>query len=82
MEDKSKEIEAVKADLLSKNRYTFDDYRKLMAVLRSPQGCPWDRAQTHGSIRENFIEETYEVIEAIDKGDKTLLCEELGDVLM
>lgn len=82
MEDKTKEIEEIKADLLGKNRYTFDDYRKLMYLLRAPGGCPWDRAQTHESIRENFIEETYEVIEAIDKGDKKLLCEELGDVLM
>ncbi|MBQ7661097.1 MAG: nucleoside triphosphate pyrophosphohydrolase [Clostridia bacterium] len=82
MEEKIKEIEKIKADLLSKNRYTFDDYRKLMYILRAPGGCPWDRAQTHESIRENFIEETYEVVEAIDNGDRGLLCEELGDVLM
>ena len=53
-----------------------------MHILRAPDGCPWDRVQTHESIRQNFIEETYEAIEAIDKGDSPLLKEELGDVLM
>ena len=53
-----------------------------MALLRSEQGCPWDREQDHRSIRKNFIEETYEAVEAIDKGDMTLLREELGDVLL
>lgn len=51
-------------------------------MLRAPGGCPWDREQTHKSIRQNFIEETYEVIEAIDTEDKELLKEELGDVLL
>ena len=53
-----------------------------MALLRSERGCPWDREQDHKSIRKNFIEETYEAVEAIDKGDMTLLREELGDVLL
>ena len=53
-----------------------------MALLRSEQGCPWDREQEHKSIRKNFIEETYEAVEAIDKEDLTLLREELGDVLL
>ncbi len=53
-----------------------------MKILRSPGGCPWDAEQTHGSIKKNFIEETYEVIEAINKNDKELLLEELGDVLL
>jgi tetrapyrrole methylase family protein/MazG family protein len=53
-----------------------------MEILRSEGGCPWDREQTHESIRMNFIEETYEVIEAIDRKDTTLLREELGDVLI
>ena len=65
-----------------KENYSFDDLLKIMEVLRSPEGCPWDREQTHESIRKDFIEETYEVIEAINKKDKTLLCEELGDVLL
>ena len=53
-----------------------------MALLRAEDGCPWDREQTHESIRANFSEETYEVIEAIDTKDSALLREELGDVLM
>ncbi|MCL2513967.1 MAG: nucleoside triphosphate pyrophosphohydrolase [Oscillospiraceae bacterium] len=53
-----------------------------MKLLRSPDGCPWDREQSHESIAKNFIEETYEAIEAINKKDPGLLCEELGDVLL
>lgn len=70
------------ADLLSKDRYTFDDLVNVVVVLRSDQGCPWDREQDHQSIRNDFIEETYEVIEAIDTEDPVLLREELGDVLL
>lgn len=66
-----------------KEKYDIADLLEIMEILRRPEGgCPWDAAQTHASIRRNFIEETYEVIEAIDKDDKALLCEELGDVLM
>lgn len=65
-----------------KNKYDFSDLVEIMRILRSPSGCPWDRVQTHESIRSNFIEETYEAIEAIDIKDTTLLREELGDVLM
>ena len=54
----------------------------IVARLRGPGGCPWDIAQTHESIRKNLIEETYEVLEAIDLEDYDLLCEELGDLLM
>ena len=54
----------------------------LMARLRSPNGCPWDREQTHKTLRKYFIEETYEVLEAIDADDAELLCEELGDALL
>ena len=70
------------AELLSKQRYTFDDLVDVVYVLRSEQGCPWDREQDHKSIRNDFIEETYEVIEAIDTDDPVLLREELGDVLL
>lgn len=63
-------------------KYTTDDLNEIMRILRSDGGCPWDREQTHESIRKNFIEETYEVIEAIDTNDMTLLREELGDVLL
>ena len=68
--------------LKQKSSYTLDDLREIMEILRSPSGCPWDREQTHKTIRRNLIEETYEVIEAIDKDDKTLMCEELGDLML
>ena len=69
-------------DFQYKDHYQIDDLIHIMHILRAPDGCPWDRVQTHESIRQNFIEETYEAIEAIDKGDSPLLKEELGDVLM
>ncbi|MBQ3286200.1 MAG: nucleoside triphosphate pyrophosphohydrolase [Ruminococcus sp.] len=69
-------------DFQYKDFYRIDDLIRIMHILRAPDGCPWDRVQTHESIRQNFIEETYEAIEAIDKGDSPLLKEELGDVLM
>jgi tetrapyrrole methylase family protein/MazG family protein len=65
-----------------KERYDIEDLLAIMALLRSPGGCPWDREQDHRSIRQNFIEETYEVVETIDKGDTAGLREELGDVLL
>lgn len=65
-----------------KDKYTFDDLVEILRILRRPGGCPWDREQTHESIRRNFIEETYEAIEAIDNKDSELLCEELGDVML
>jgi len=69
-------------DFTRKERYGFDDLVELIRLLRTPDGCPWDREQTHASIRRNFLEETYEVLEAIDEDDPAHLCEELGDVLM
>lgn len=65
-----------------KDRYNINDLLKIMELLRSPGGCPWDAEQTHESIRKDLIEETYEVIEAINKNDRELLLEELGDVLL
>ena len=66
-----------------KESYNVDDLIALVARLRDPEtGCAWDRVQTHESIRKNFIEETYEACDAIDKGDLDLLKEELGDVLL
>lgn len=65
-----------------KDRYNAGDLLQIVALLRAPGGCPWDREQTHESIRMNFIEETYEAVEAIDLKDAQLLCEELGDVLL
>jgi len=54
----------------------------IIARLRAPDGCPWDRKQTHASLRENLLAECYEVLEALDEGDSTKLCDELGDLLM
>lgn len=69
------------ATLLQKEYYDFDDLAAIMRILRSENGCPWDREQDHHSIRSSLIEETYEVIEAIDNDDPVLLREELGDLL-
>lgn len=69
-------------DFQFKNNYNVADLIDIVEILRSPEGCPWDREQDHKSIRRDFLEETYEVIEAINKNDKELLLEELGDVLL
>lgn len=68
--------------LLKKEHFDIDDLNMIVGILRGEGGCPWDREQTHESIRNDFIEETYEVIEAIDTGNTELMCEELGDVLL
>ena len=65
-----------------KERYNVSDLVDIMELLRSPEGCPWDREQDHASIRRNLIEEAYEAAEAIDLDDKAGLVEELGDVLL
>lgn len=59
-------------DFEFKSKYNVDDLLSIMRILREPGGCPWDMEQTHESIKKNFIEETYEVVEAIDKKDKEL----------
>lgn len=69
-------------DFKAKEKYTIDDLVKIVKILRAPGGCPWDMVQTHESIRQDFIEEVYEAIEAIDTKDTELLKEELGDVLL
>lgn len=69
-------------DFKFKNKYEFNDLVGIMTILRSVNGCPWDREQTHLSIRKNFLEETYEVLDAIDKNDIDNMCEELGDVML
>ena len=74
--------EDITLDFEFKERYNIEDLRLIMRLLRGENGCKWDMAQTHESIRKNFIEETYEVCEAIDNKDKDLLQEELGDVLL
>ena len=62
--------------------YDISDLRRIVALLRAPGGCPWDREQTHASIRQNMLEEAYEVAEAIDEQNPAHLKEELGDVLL
>ena len=63
--------------------YTVEDLVRIIRILRDPEtGCPWDKVQTHASIRKNFLEETCEALEAIDADDPEMLREELGDVLM
>lgn len=66
-----------------KEKYNIQDLIQIVRILRDPvNGCPWDRVQSHESIRMNFLEETCEVLEAVDLNDQVLMCEELGDVLL
>lgn len=65
-----------------KERYDFDDLVEIVRILRSDDGCPWDKVQTHQSVRRDFIEECYEAIEGIDNNDPVIMQEELGDVLL
>ncbi|GAB2718712.1 nucleoside triphosphate pyrophosphohydrolase [Paenibacillus thermoaerophilus] len=60
----------------------FERLREIVEILRSPEGCPWDREQTHESLRKHLIEETYEVLDAIGDDDPDAMCEELGDLLL
>ena len=69
-------------DFIRKEHYNVYDLVEIVKILRAPGGCPWDMEQDHHSIRRDFIEETYEVVEAIDNDDTELLKEELGDVLL
>ena len=61
---------------------TFQTLIDIVARLRAPGGCPWDREQTHDSLKRNLLEESHEVIEAIDGGDPAILSEELGDLIV
>ena len=78
------------ADIIKKNRkttvevrwmYTLEDLKAIMTKLRAKDGCPWDSVQTHESMKRYLVEETAEVLEAIDQKDPNHLCEELGDLL-
>lgn len=64
------------------HKLNIEDLLEIMRILRGPQGCPWDREQTYQSIRNEVLEEAYEVCDAIDHNDKGSLCEELGDLLL
>lgn len=71
-----------KERLAALEEFRFEDLVSLVRVLRGPEGCPWDRVQGHRDLRNNMVEEAYEVCEGIDNKDDELLCEELGDVLL
>ena len=65
-----------------KEKYTLEDLAEIIRTLRAEGRCPWDREQTHETLREAMLEEAYEAADAIDKGDMANLCEETGDVLL
>jgi len=65
-----------------KKKNSLIELQKIMTKLRSPNGCPWDREQTHQSLKANLLEEVYECLEAIDGGEDDDLIEELGDILL
>lgn len=67
---------------MENKKYTYEDFLKIIAQLRAPGGCPWDQKQTHESLKDCLLEESQEVLEAIDNKDDDNLCEELGDVLL
>ncbi len=69
-------------DFTQKQRYTVYDLVEIVRLLRSENGCPWDKVQTHKSVRMDFLEEVYEVLDAIDADNPEMLCEELGDVML
>ena len=75
-------VGTIKTNFQIRSNYDVYDFQKLMQLLCGPNGCPWDREQTHESIKRNLLEEAYEAAEAIDSGDTDALVEELGDVLM
>jgi len=67
---------------LPENLDRFATLIEIIARLRAPDGCPWDRQQTHASLRDSFLQECYEVLEALDEGDSAALRQELGDLLL
>lgn len=71
-----------KESFKNQTHYSYEDVMELVRFLRAPDGCPWDRVQTHASVRRGVIEEAYEVAEAIDRADDQMMIEELGDLLM
>ena len=71
-----------KEQFKKQEHFSYEDVLDLVTYLRSDEGCPWDRVQTHQSVRRGVIEEAYEVAEAIDRQDDAMMIEELGDLLM
>ena len=67
---------------INKETYSFSDLCEIIAELRSPHGCSWDKEQTHESLQKNLIEESYEYIDALAEGNEGKMCDELGDVLL
>ena len=67
---------------INKPKYDFNDFVEIIKILRSPNGCPWDKEQTHESLKSNLIEESYEFLSEIDKNNIEGMQEELGDVLL
>ena len=78
---KKKPDKTLKKSRINK-RHTVDDLLKIMAKLRSPSGCPWDREQSEQTLKKYLIEESYEALEAIEAGNPKELKEELGDLLL
>jgi len=72
----------MRSKMQEKKKYTLNELTEIIKILRSENGCPWDREQTHESLKKCLIEEAYEVIDAIEKNDKSNLEEELGDLLL
>ena len=68
--------------MINKKDYTTEDLLAIIRRLREPDGCPWDKVQTHESIKKDMIEECYEAIDALDSGDDHAFANELGDVLL
>ena len=75
-------MDEVIKQMKNKEKYSVEDLRKIVEILRSENGCPWDKVQTHKSIRQDLLEEAYEAVEAIDMESDEMLCEELGDVML
>ncbi len=71
-----------RSDYETRTRHGFEDVMRIVRRLRAPNGCPWDREQTHISLKNALLEESYELIDAIDEDDDAHICEELGDVLL
>jgi tetrapyrrole methylase family protein/MazG family protein len=69
-------------DIADAELRTFEGLRRIIARLRGPDGCPWDRVQTHASLKPYLLEEAYEALTALDEGDPDKLCDELGDLLL